>query len=536
MKLSNDDLKIIRACHSNAKKLLKVAQAAVLTKAYNVAYHLAALSMEEVGKASFIASHAILKDTAREKQDSWFQDKLGDHEFKLFWAIWRVAGQNKRILPETFKEAQKIAEFIHKKRLQTLYVSTTGMARISKVDATRLIAFAESRLKLEPPSRKPKENVEPELFNDFMWFIDAIEDEARKALIFSKKSFEMYAQLQGDMGKWIGWLKEQFTLQEQEAQKILDKELARELPDKAEWLAPKWKIRAELIVQGIELKPDAFAWWNKQNTACKLQITKQKEGKFIVDATLPKAVRAKPPQQLIHFGSEELYRLVMALNIGTMGFIWWYHLHDNLTWYKTIHDLENPSFSLQVQSQNPFLNINWRKIGNKTEKGEKVRKLSPVEMGHALTAYAVLPMLEENFRRKFYGSYLHGLMFLAKQDFFMPMVINSGMSFLNAMFLAMQYYDKIKNKADMTDTFWKHFGEILKDPDDRKEFNPVLANFVSGDDKQLSQLLTTDMTIKIKLLCDCYMMKHLKQYVEKRAVKLQERQKNREKRISSKTS
>ncbi|MTK13453.1 MAG: hypothetical protein F8N39_15660 [Clostridiaceae bacterium] len=51
----------------------------------NIAFHLPALALEEVGKASPVGIHHV---AAMHGQEPGFVDKrLDDHVFKLFWAL-----------------------------------------------------------------------------------------------------------------------------------------------------------------------------------------------------------------------------------------------------------------------------------------------------------------------------------------------------------------------------------------------------------------------------------------------------------------
>jgi AbiV family abortive infection protein len=77
-------LQAIEACRSHAQDLY---DGAILLRGKtlpNVAYHLATLALEELGKAQLIGMHSFAKDDA----DSWYTKQINDHVKKLFWALW----------------------------------------------------------------------------------------------------------------------------------------------------------------------------------------------------------------------------------------------------------------------------------------------------------------------------------------------------------------------------------------------------------------------------------------------------------------
>lgn len=78
---------LLNACLLNAERLLSSAKAVMAPGQYHVAYHLAALAMEEIGKAGLIFTEAVGPETG-EDRDSLRSKWMEDHERKLFWAIW----------------------------------------------------------------------------------------------------------------------------------------------------------------------------------------------------------------------------------------------------------------------------------------------------------------------------------------------------------------------------------------------------------------------------------------------------------------
>lgn len=78
---------IYRGCLSNAKDLLKAANKILNEENLpNIAYSLAVIALEEIGKAELLLLNhfAQTRDNKSFSKDKYFED----HIRKLFWALW----------------------------------------------------------------------------------------------------------------------------------------------------------------------------------------------------------------------------------------------------------------------------------------------------------------------------------------------------------------------------------------------------------------------------------------------------------------
>lgn len=85
----------------------------------NIAYHLAILALEEIGKAGMIASRAVV---GSKLDTDWMEKRFNDHAWKLQWAVWSCGFAGSRIDPKEFEEARRFAQSTHARRLAGLYV------------------------------------------------------------------------------------------------------------------------------------------------------------------------------------------------------------------------------------------------------------------------------------------------------------------------------------------------------------------------------------------------------------------------------
>lgn len=138
----------IDACHAASDRFIDAAKAVMKPGSYHIAYHLAALALEEIGKASMLLIDSLparLRDPKNEGRD--LADWIDDHERKLFWALWLpVFHRNAdwRTIPST----TQLAHEIHQTRLGTLYIDPNDLnaaASISESQVNNIIGLAEAR-------------------------------------------------------------------------------------------------------------------------------------------------------------------------------------------------------------------------------------------------------------------------------------------------------------------------------------------------------------------------------------------------------
>jgi AbiV family abortive infection protein len=198
----------IEACLQNAEKLISAAHASAVPGSYHIAFHLATMALEEIGKSSMIFIDALEhKVPFGEEQSKSPLKWVDDHERKLFWAIWLPGRENLRDW-HTIPAALEFARGIHKDRLDTLYVDPSNLNGpiISEKRAVSFIAAAEARLNMERLKEFPEMGKDEQAL--MHWFFAAMEDPRLKSMIFSKGSLDKQAELGDDFGAWMKWLRD----------------------------------------------------------------------------------------------------------------------------------------------------------------------------------------------------------------------------------------------------------------------------------------------------------------------------------------
>jgi AbiV family abortive infection protein len=126
-----DVLKAIESCRSHAQNAYEGAKLLRENGKPNLAYHLATVALEELGKGQLIGMRSFAKDDA----DSWYAKQIDDHVKKLFWALWGQFLGAKRPDPKEIERLRGTASIIHENRLRGLYVEPDAENFIAPADA-----------------------------------------------------------------------------------------------------------------------------------------------------------------------------------------------------------------------------------------------------------------------------------------------------------------------------------------------------------------------------------------------------------------
>ena len=112
----------IQACFANARDLLRAAKRVLDDeKLPNIAFHLTLLALEEVGKAALLGARGIAQSV--DDETVFIDNRLDDHVFKLFWALWTPIFARGNVSKEEFEGLRGMARSMHDDRLAAIYVS-----------------------------------------------------------------------------------------------------------------------------------------------------------------------------------------------------------------------------------------------------------------------------------------------------------------------------------------------------------------------------------------------------------------------------
>ncbi len=506
----HEQLKMTREiCLANAEAFLSMAEREIGKGADHVCFHLALLAMEEIGK-SILATINYMNTTARsEKED--LVGAMDDHVKKLFWAIWGGSMlRNTKFTKESIEQTRNLATNLHERRLETLYTDAKNplpvAERVEEKEVRMITELTRARLELEKTSElTPFEEGDVE---EITWFFSAVEDIEHRKQIFGPASLKKLAEV-GSGKEWIKWLREVYRKNETEMREYAQKEMQRKKPEGEEAFAPKYRMRIRIQTPSHSIRNNAFTDWNKGVHNIKVyksdrkDATKLTKGELLIDLTLPKGLHTSYVWEHGFFMAKTV---VLAFNVGTLGFFWWNVPKDISRYYEDIVDLEadpNGGVKLFVEPH--------KRLHVGFDEARLVLDPNAVRNVYHIVA---LFMRESKMLEGFLKEYAMGLTCFSKVDIHLPLEANAFESFYKSLKNAAQAFGDWDSTADFKEVMKKQFEKIgdMKDLDKTLD----LATALEADVKHEKQHpITLTEVVAMKIYCDYYMQQKAKEYFEK---------------------
>lgn len=491
------------ACLSHAEDLIKSANRILSDENLpHIAYHLATLAFEEIGKATLIGLVHVSDDR---KDPNWNPEKfLDDHVKKLFWAFWGPSFGREKITKDQIESLQGLSKGIHEKRLEGLYVELKNeivnlpREAISKKEAESFLTAANARLELAKLS-KYDNAVSDDKIEIMTWFLNATDDTEKRKMIMGAKSMEKLVEL-GSVHSWIDWLKQQFDEAEAEGLKQAKRELKRKIDDK-DIEIEKWKIKIRFFSSSHSIRPKALNWWNNISTWIKLFPVGNQKNQFIAEFTLPKSV---PLQALWWAGWNAARRFIAALNIGSFGCFWWYLPDQTSKFYEKIVDIEAQKTEVRIE-RSPVLKLDWQRGA-----------LSETDLRNTALCFGNLPNNNEGDFGESLGNYMTGLAFLNKSDIHLQFESNAYELFLNAFKMAMKHYKRWDGQSPFANSFEQLCRE-LQISNEEKEKHIKLFSFYEKFPPSPTGITLTEVGM-IKLICDAFYLLRLREDADRKRI------------------
>ena len=485
--------KIIDTCQSHANDLLSAARKIIDdVNLPNIAYHLATLALEEIGKCALIGMIHTIK-TEKGINIPWAEKQADDHVKKIYWALWGPSFGRELLTKEQIESYIGLAQTIHEKRISGLYVDTLGEEivlpkdRILKAEAENLINIAEARVQMAMNSTYGELDDERKVV--MSWFLNANDDEQKRKLIMGRKSMEKLVEL-GNVPAWIDWLKKEFDEADKVAFAQMERELKRSKPTEEDEKNNKWKVIVRLHSNSHSIRPKVLNQWNKLQSWITLFPVDKKNDQLDVQFTFPKSV---PIQGLWWAGWSAARTFAVALNIGSMGFFWWYVPEHISRFYKSIKDLES-NMGVNVE-RSPQLILDW-----------KHEALSERELQETALCFGMLGRRQnEDVQNRIYGHYIKGLSFLGKNDIHLQFEPNAYDCFYKCLKYAMQY----NGDWDGQSSFPRRLEQFLSSLNIGEE--ETNKHMKIGEQFEVFPPNPKDITLSevgaIKIVCDAYLKK-----------------------------
>lgn len=484
-------LQAMNACVVHARDLLVSARLIQSAGRFNIAFHLAVLALEELGRRELLGVKTI------EQSGTWADKYFQDHVQKLFWCFFGARFTDERITTEALDAMKALATRLHSQRLAGLYVDVgaEGISipaeQVPQAEAERTLALAEARLALAEAAGYRQGLTKEDLATQ-AWFLSTTQDLDRRKFVFSGKSLDKLAEL-GNARDWVNWLKCEFDKTGAENQALAQAEIerGRQLADGANSTkVTKWKVKIRLYTNSHSVRQKALNHWNERVTWIKLTAVPDKKDELILEIQLGDQV---PIQGLWYFAWGVARSFVAALNIATMGFWFWRIPRQVSRYYESIDDVINGG-KVALERQ-PSLKPDW---------GEN-RVLTTQDLDNTISTFVCLPTPADNERHIPYNFYFGGLIFLSVNDVHWQCeatILGNFLSSHRAMMSTLGDLSQGRSFSSAMGDFLTASFPVLDE--DRSRVIALCAAF-EEDRLNLEQVTVKDATFG-KLFCDAYFL------------------------------
>jgi AbiV family abortive infection protein len=496
---------LFRKCLDNAEALLDSAKDSRAKKRNHIAFHLAVLALEEIGKAAMLLARKVYPHVVEDEEldESKLSDEVADHKKKLFWALLTTSFDGGGFTPEDFIELKEVANDIHVRRIASLYTNVHQAlpeAEISDDEVTRIIRLAESRLNLEKLREIRQLDSDAQQLLD--WFMEAMADPQLQGFVLSEQSRHKLAELSGNSRKWMTWLHEEVTTSESKAQELMKDEINRVAPTGVLGNKPKWRVKIKLHTLSHRIRHKELNAWNDQVIWIKLYPTTKKT-ELLVEFLLPAKI---PVADLWQTGIQMCSIFAMSLNIATVGYFWWYLPEFVSTFYEEIIDLDTGA-KLKVGYKSLVM-ANW--------------KLTTLKAQQLHTAGMIVTYLMRGATKEqslAYSRYVQGIALLSKNDVFGDFTGRALVHFAYAFRIALESYgDWDGVPENFEQAVAATMDKLWNQPEMLAEFKSLMEAADALEKRQPpSRPITLDEAMELKAFCDAYLGNRARNEVQKEA-------------------
>lgn len=476
---------VIQACLANARRLIEAARVVSAPGSYHIAYHLATLALEEIGKSSMVLLSAMNPLPTEEGEQLGPIKWADDHERKLFWAIWLPRRGNLRDW-KSIPESLEIARTIHERRLETLYVDPVNpkFSATDEEEAERLMSLAEARLNMERLTEFRE--LDNEQKAELQWLLASADNPELRRMIFSKGCLDKQAEFGDDFAGWMKWLHQQFDEAARQSIELTNQEMRRAPPGGEAGWKDKFQVKIRLRSWSHSIRANQLTNWNAVVDKIKLAGTKDRN-ELMVTFTVPLRVQTI---DVWNMAFQQAFVLVTAMNIGTSGFFWWYVPEFVSQFFDKIRDLEHDA-DLEVK-RTPELRLSW---------GHLALKASDLESVGTIIPWIVRSNQEQ---REAFQRYFRALALMAKNDIFFQFEPNIVAEFIGAFRDAMRSNGDWDGQPETLDTAIGAFFQQLNPEFVRTVREQVALAHEIEKNKRSSRPVTLEDAAKAKVSFDAY--------------------------------
>jgi AbiV family abortive infection protein len=479
----------LEACVVHARDLVESAKLVQTSGRANIAYHLATLALEEMGRRELYQIQAAAKSVGDVPARQ--MNATQDHVQKLFWCLYGLGRVQDIIDQKQFFEKREAAADIHNLRLLGLYVDNADgdlnvpSKAITPNQSDSLISLAELLI-CDAEGEKARDEIPQEETDLQIWFLRAFDDPDKRKRLITKQSLDALRSL-NDVVAWTQQIKAEIERDDAELRALAEKEITRSPGSLGKGDKDRWRVQLKIRTSSNSIRPKPLKSWNEGTTWIKLrpqQGALAKEELF-VEITLGDNVHIGALLPLV---SHIAFHFIVGINMATSGFWWWPLAPNRERIYDKIQDLENADKGLELSD--PSFNIFTQR-----------RELTDVHMHNLTLCLAALPGPSDQHRAQAYAYYAGGLNFMALNSVLWRCEGQAFGNFVESLRLLM-IEAKYVRESESVDVAASRF---LKEkyPDlDPPEHESLLQLIKMFDRREATQAVKLSDVYLLKLLCE----------------------------------
>jgi hypothetical protein len=224
------------------------------------------------------------------------------------------------------------------------------------------------------------------------------DDPLHRAVLFSPASMQKLKELT-DVASWVDWAKSQVDEAVEHARSLSEQEFKR-VPSDAGNL-PKWELTFRLHTPTHSIRPKALKWWNDGVERVKFYPVNGRKHELLMKAVLPDGVTG---DKLFLSGKALGDHILLALNIASVGYFYWYLPPHLETYVELAFDLERKAQLNLRRPQALFPDLGRRRV------------LDDGRLKDAVVVIGLLYGIENRHEAQAFEHYLMALKLIARTD------------------------------------------------------------------------------------------------------------------------
>ncbi len=334
-RLTKRDERISEACLLQAQELTEAAETLLKIGKHNLAFHLAVLAIEEIGKRVLYLINA--SSIASEEPEFVSESAYEDHVGKLFWVVFFTAVFHINVGSQQIEAMRGLARHLDDRRKAAVYVNPhlkpfRSPKNIIKVAAAEN-AVALARVEVDAGRARSSTSLIAEHFDSLKWLLQHSSRPEMRTFLYSDESMKKLREFK-DIDEWINWHKDREAERRREFVESVREDRARD-PSSRKRQEVRWRMQIRIAGVNPPVRSSALKAWNERVVWFTLTAGDKSRKDLHASLTMNDSV---PVEHVYLAGREFCERAILALNVGTLGCFWWEEPSNKKRYFEKLTD------------------------------------------------------------------------------------------------------------------------------------------------------------------------------------------------------